>query len=273
MGTTYSIFEDIPPSITFLNNQKQSMEVDARLIIFYLEPNDENAAKVHLKYHILISKLKNKGFIVLTICRNLNADKIITDPSNGMMQAVIARMRQIQMKYLKRNITILIPSVTFISLFDSCGSLLKVFDTTDYLKDKSKLYDKLRSNNRTATIKTISNENTITYEDFTSRITSIVLINPSLKSVRDMPKYIKVEKEVRIIYTDDHNRSDSKNSILNRIQKICYGGFVGDRIKDAMSNDLILSSRRNIGEKDKKSKSIDTFVTHIIDGIYEAIDK
>lgn len=295
MGATYSIFEDIPPSITFLNNQKQTISMETRLIVFYLDnftttkvgnttksttQNNKSITKVastnrlYLRYKNLINLFKNKGFIVLTIVRNL--ETVLTDPTHGMIGALLSRISNLQERYCKQNIQIDISSFTFMSCGDSCANLLKLFDSASYITTNKSLYQKIKSDKRSATINVIASRNAkspniTNRSDLMKNISSIILINPTYQTIKFVPKTVKIDKEVRIIFTGDHEKNEKKSSLLN-IGKFCTK-IIGDRIDGVKSSDLTMNSRRNIDLKEKNTQKITDIVCHIIDGIYEAINR
>jgi hypothetical protein len=271
MGVTYSIFEDIPPSITFLNNQKQHITMETRIIVFYLDnftDSGEKNTRLHSKYRNLIYAFKNRGFIVLTVMRNI--DKILTDPANGLIGAILARIDKIQLDYLKRNIKIDIPSITFMSCGKSCANMFRAFDTTDYVKNNPEIYQKMISDRRSATSEGVDNSNLLKRSELLERIDSIVLINPTMESIKLLPKTTNVEKEVRVIYTQDHEIG--KKTALSIIQKMCHK-LIGDRIDKIKTADLTLNFRRNIGQSERQSQKIEPMTSHIVNGIYDAIDR
>jgi len=265
MGATYSIFEDIPPGISILNNQKQPIDMEARVIVFYLNNTDHNErdSRLYARYKNLIAKFKHRGFIVLTVIRNL--EKILTDPQNGIIGAILNKIRTIRDTLTKRNITIDIPSLTFLSIGESCVDLLRVFNSVNYIKSNQALYQKIVSDQRTATTSQVT--------ELKSKITSIILINPTYREIRTLSKTIRVKREVRVIYTAEHELDvNSKKTSLPIIQKITEQ-MIADRIQDVKQTDLVLNFRRNLSEKTRKSQAVETLVDQVVSSIYEAIGR
>ena len=232
--------------------------------------------------------------MVLTVIRNLKT--VLTDPANGLISAIVQRMDQIQEKYKKQHINLVIQSTTFLSCSDSCANLLRVFDEENYLTTRGELYQKMKSDYRTSTIQRHTESRDALSKNDAQDANCIILINPSYESFKTIPICAKVNKEVRIIYTEDHEVSKSSQSkssqskssqsksqqsksqqsktksALTIAQKIC-SQMIGDRIQGLKSSDLTITNRRNIGSRERKIDSLGDMINHIVDSIYEAIDR
>ena len=273
MGATYSIFEDIPPSISFLNNQKQVISMETRLIVFYLDSfnTSEKPIRMHRKYLNHISSFKNRGFIVLTVIRNL--ETLMTDPVNGMIGTILKKITTMQERYQRQNIRITIQSTTFLSCGDSCANLLQIFDSTEHIRTHEDLYRKIRSDGRTSTME----RGRVNSEIYTDRSTimnntsAVILINPTYSAMKEVSKNTRVDREIRVIYTEDHEIGQEKTG-LKCIQKLCTK-IIGDRIDGVKASDLTVTNRRNIAIKERKTKKITDMICHITDSIYESLER
>jgi hypothetical protein len=267
MGLTYSIYDDVPPSISHLTKQKQSMIIEAKLIVIYIDSSSAKKSKEtknYSSYRSLINKLNAKGFIVITICCNLCSDKIVTDPSRGVLQVVLNKIRGIYEKYSNRSISITIRDISFLSHAESCNSLLNIFDVSDRLKGTVDIYEKIKSSKRTSTIQHVLNSD-ITYEWFYSNINSLILLEPeSNKKIRLINR---IEKPVQIIFTESFNIA-TNHKLMESIERVCVGALKADRIKNVKTTDITIRSNRNISEKTIKHDKIDLLVTHLIDFTY-----
>lgn len=268
MGTTYSIFEDIPPSITQLTRQKQSMNIEARLIVLYIDIENKNikAIKNYSKYSILINKLNAKGFIVITVNKNLDSSKIVTDPNGGLILTISNRIKQIQNKYKQRSMSITIQNTTFLAHGESCDNLLKVFDSADRLHSKSKIYEKIRYDRKSNT------DMELTYDYFDKHIGSLILIDPTSENSFER-KFIQINKKVQVIFTDSVEL-DNKNteSNLRTLDNCCTGGIKVDRIKNVKSSDITIKFKRNILERTAKHQKINNLVEYLVNSIYDNIE-
>jgi hypothetical protein len=263
MGTTYSIFEDIPPSITHLTMQKQSMSIEVRLIVFYIDIKDKNikAIKNYNKYSILISKLNAKGFIVITVNKNLDSSKIITDPNGNLIQAISNKIIQIKNKYIQKSINIEIQSITFLAHGESCDNLLKVFDCTNRFNDKAEIYNKIKYDRKS-----------ISLNNFNKNIGLLILIDPTADKLFER-KIIQINKKIQIIFTDPVEL-DSKNikNNLKSLDDCCTGRIKADRIKNVKSSDITLRFKHNICEKTSKHQKNNIIVEHLINSIYDNLE-
>lgn len=272
MGNTYSIFWGIPPSIEILKtSQKQQIFADIKLIVILADASsskkDSNCDK-HI-FSELVNGLKNIGFLVLVLYRNLSDDKILSDPNKGLLHNIVKVLREKQKEFYDRSIIFNITDTVFMSYDSLANVLIKAFDTTDRIKDMKKIYNKILSNSRTANMKHEVFEggydNLITYEQVFLNTKSLILLNPT--DIDIFNKYIKIQKKVFIVTT---NEFSIKDSTLSKYKAVCDGGFRADRVENITASEL-LQIRNNINKINFDSSKFKTFVDHITDISYSQV--
>jgi len=270
MGNSYSIFRDIPPSIGFLNNQQQQLTASVKLIVLIYDATanaDNYCPPYRNRFSNLTAVLKNRGFLVLTIRRNIEGPKMIRDPYNGLLQLMTKEVRTIQQEFYTKSITLEISDTMIVAYGSMSNVLVKAFDRTDYEGRNRQLYSKIRSAKQrsTAMINNTEPSHLIMHEHLMSIITSIVLLNPDPldvlnKGIRiDKSAYVMCSRDYVFEHTDDHDHGHHDNP-SNAYSKICYGGFRADRIENM--------DDRNMQESKIGSDKLGTLVDHLIDVAY-----
>lgn len=286
MGNTYTVHSDTPVCISHLTKQKQMMMIETKVIVLCVDNTLQ-----YDNYKMMVQKIASKGFVIITVRQNISSEKLVNNQSKTFLQTVFKEICDVSNNLAIKSIHLDIQSIAFIAHSSFCDQLIRIFDITDRLKSKVYVYDKIRTDERSATMKqnmrnnidNINNE-TITminnhnaslnckhYDEFCSKISSLILLNPTTDAKRARLNLIyRVAKPMQIIFTDS-TKFNIDDKIVSMIEKICTGPLRVDRIKNIDASDIIMISKRNIAEKTRKNKIIGTMIDRIIEFIH-AID-